>query len=53
MAGLAEGVWGSLDDLVGLWSADASFVPEADASLADLAHGSWLRSLDRARGWVD
>ncbi len=30
MAGLAEGVWGSLDDLSGLWSAEASFAPGDD-----------------------
>jgi len=53
MAGLAEGVWGSLDDLAALWSAEASFTPEADQDLVAAAHQSWLRSLDRARGWAD
>jgi len=53
MAGLAEGVWGSLDDLVALWSADASFTPEADEAVAAVAHQAWRRSVDRSRGWVD
>jgi glycerol kinase len=53
MAGLAEGVWGSLDDLVGLWSAEATFTPEADEAAVGAAHRSWLRSVDRSRGWTD
>jgi glycerol kinase len=52
MAGLAEGVWGTLDDLVALWSADASFTPEADEVLVAAAHRSWLRAVDRSRDWA-
>ena len=52
MAGLAEGVWGSLDDLAALWSAEAAFAPGADPVLADLAHAAWTRSVDRSRGWA-
>jgi glycerol kinase len=53
MAGLAEGVWGSLDDLTSLWAEDASFRPGADRAAADLAHASWARSVERSRGWVE
>ena len=52
MAGLAEGVWGSLDDLTALWSAEASFSPEADPATTEAAHRSWLRSVARSRGWA-
>ena len=52
MAGLAEGVWGSLDDLSALWSAEAAFTPELDPALAELAHAAWTRSVERARGWA-
>ncbi len=52
MAGLAEGVWGTLDDLTGLWSAEASFTPEADEALVAAAHQAWMRSVGRSRGWV-
>jgi len=52
LAGLAEGVWGTLDDLTALWSVEASFVPEADETLAAAAHGSWQRAVDRSSGWV-
>ena len=52
MAGLAEGVWGSLDDLTALWTAEASFAPLADESEAEAAHLVWMRALSRSRGWA-
>jgi glycerol kinase len=52
MAGLAEGVWGSLDDLAERWSAEASFIPQADPAAAEAAHQTWTRSVDRSRDWV-
>jgi glycerol kinase len=52
MAGLAEGVWGSLDDLTALWTAEATFTPAADPALADLAHAAWTRTVERSRGWA-
>jgi len=52
MAGLAEGVWGTLDDLGALWAAEASFTPEADEAVVDAAHQAWARAVDRSRGWV-
>lgn len=52
MAGLAEGVWGTLDDLAALWAPDASFTPAGDDAAVDAAHQAWVRSVDRARDWV-
>lgn len=52
MAGLAEGVWGSLGDLTELWTAEASFAPEVDVAPADAAHEVWRRSVERSRHWV-
>jgi glycerol kinase len=52
MAGLAEGVWGSLDDLAALWSAEASFTPQQDPAVVAAAHQAWTRSVERSRGWV-
>jgi len=52
LAGLAEGVWGSLDELAGLWRPEAVFTPSADRVLADLAHAGWLRAVERSRGWA-
>jgi glycerol kinase len=53
LAGLAEGVWGSLDEVAALWQLDAEFTPELDAAFADLVHGEWRRAVDRSRHWAD
>ena len=37
LAGLAEGVWSSLDELAGLWEAEAVFEPQLPAELTDAA----------------
>ena len=52
LAGLAEGVWGSLDELAGLWTAERSFAPEAAPEDADRAHQAWCRAVDRSRHWT-
>ncbi len=52
LAGLAEGVWGSLEEVAALWQLDAEFTPELDAALADLVHGEWRRAVDRSRRWA-
>ena len=52
MAGLAEGVWGSLDDLTALWTEEASFAPVADEAVVAAAHQSWMRSVGRSAGWA-
>ncbi|MGO9028143.1 MAG: FGGY family carbohydrate kinase [Acidimicrobiales bacterium] len=53
LAGLAEGVWGTLDDLAVLWTSDVSFDPLATVEEVDASHRAWTRALDRSRGWVD
>ncbi len=52
LAGLAEGVWPSLDAVEAEWSVDAVFLPSTDPTLADLAHATWLRALQRSRDWI-
>jgi glycerol kinase len=52
LAGLAEGVWSSLDEVTDAWHLDARFDPEADPAEADAKHAMWLRAVDRSRGWV-
>ena len=52
LAGLAEGVWGSLDELAGLWSASARFEPELPVELTDALYAVWQRAVERARGWA-
>ena len=51
LAGLAEGVWGSLDDIAANWVLDARFEPAVDRSSGDAAHAGWLRAVERARAW--
>jgi glycerol kinase len=52
MAGLAEGVWLSLDELAGLWEAETVFEPQRPAELADAAYGIWRRTVEKATGWA-
>jgi glycerol kinase len=55
LAGLAEGVWPSLDAIAERWSLDAEFSPSGgdDKVIADLLHTQWLRAVERSRDWVD
>jgi len=48
LAGLAEGVWSSLEEVASLWSADADALP---GSRADGRYQQWRRAVERARGW--
>lgn len=52
LAGLAEGVWGSLAELAGLWRLDVEYVPRLDPAAADLAYEGWLRAVARSRNWA-
>jgi glycerol kinase len=52
LAGLAEGVWGSLDDVAAHWQPDTEKQPAADAALADAAYAAWRRAVDRSRNWA-
>ncbi|NCX31863.1 MAG: glycerol kinase [Actinobacteria bacterium] len=52
LAGLAEGVWGSTDDIASRWALERSFTPSADAATRDAAHAQWLRAVERSRAWV-
>jgi glycerol kinase len=51
LAGLAEGVWNSLDDVAAQWHLDAAFEPDPDRSAADAAYEQWQRAVARAQGW--
>jgi glycerol kinase len=52
LAGLAEGVWGSLEELGRQWELDRAMTPAMPPELAAIGHGAWLRAVDRARGWA-
>lgn len=52
LAGLAEGVWGSLDELGGLWTEERAFAPRVAAADTEPARQAWLRAVDRSRHWA-
>jgi glycerol kinase len=53
LAGLAEGVWASADELATVWQLDRRFEPAADRSDADRRHAQWRRAVERSRGWAE
>ena len=52
LAGIAEGVWASADEVGEQWRLDAQFTPADDRSTADALHGQWLRAVERSRNWA-
>jgi glycerol kinase len=52
LAGLAEGVWPTIDAIAARWEEDAEFSPAPDRTLADLQHADWLRAVERSRSWT-
>jgi glycerol kinase len=52
LAGLAEGVWGSLDEIAAAWQEQAEFRPSEDRTLADAGYQTWLRGVERSRAWA-
>jgi glycerol kinase len=53
LAGLAEGMWGSIDELAGLWTEDRSFHPMGAAEDTVPAREAWLRAVERSRHWAN
>ncbi|BAN02235.1 glycerol kinase GlpK [Ilumatobacter coccineus] len=51
LAGLAEGVWASTDDIGAAWTLDAQFEPTTDRAAGDALHANWLRAVERSRHW--
>ncbi len=54
LAGLAEGVWPSLDSVTSRWELDAEFTPvEGDlAVFTGLQYEQWQRAVERSRHWA-
>ena len=54
LAGLAEGVWPSLEALSTRWELDAAFEPAGHDGrvVADALHRQWLLALERSRNWA-
>lgn len=52
LAGLAEGVWGSLDDITDAWKVDVTVQPDPDRSTADRNYARWTQAVERSMGWA-
>jgi glycerol kinase len=52
LAGLAEGVWSSTEELAKTWRLDKEFEPEVDRTRADAQYTVWQRAVERARDWA-
>lgn len=52
LAGLAGGVWGSLDQIASHWELDVEVSPTGDRAAADAHHARWREAVDRSRGWA-
>lgn len=51
-AGLATGLWSSLDELRANWGVDRVFEPQWREERRDEAYAGWQRAVERSRGWV-
>ena len=51
-AGLAQGVWRSLDEVASHWSAGRTFEPRWSAEERESGYAAWKRAVGRARGWL-
>jgi glycerol kinase len=51
LAGLAEGVWASTEDVRDNWRLEAEFRPAAGAGVADTNYAQWRRAVERAQRW--
>jgi glycerol kinase len=52
LAGIAEGVWASVDEVGEQWGLDAEFTPADDRTIANAVHEQWLRAVERSRNWA-
>ena len=52
LAGLAVGVWESLEAVAGHWELDFEAVPGPAGGSADAAYADWRRAVERSRQWA-
>ena len=52
LAGLAEGVWASTDEVAAHWRSGGEFTPSIPAAVADNRYADWQRAVERSRGWA-
>jgi glycerol kinase len=52
IAGLAEGVWSSPDEVASRWTLERRFEPRLPPAEVDASYARWRRAVDRSRGWA-
>jgi glycerol kinase len=52
LAGVAEGVWATVEDLEAIWTLEARFEARVTTTAADRAYGGWRRAVERSLGWA-
>ncbi|MGH2754809.1 MAG: glycerol kinase GlpK [Actinomycetota bacterium] len=53
LAGLAEGVWSSPDEVGEQWRAEAEFEPRMSRDEADALYNGWLKAVERSKAWAE
>ena len=51
LAGLAEGIWASTEDLAQQWKAERTALPSKEDLLADSEYEKWIEAVQRSRNW--
>jgi glycerol kinase len=51
LAGLAEGVWPSLEEIGSQWRSSGGARPALSRASADARYAQWRRAVQRAGGW--
>ncbi len=52
LAGLAVGVWSSLDDIASKWQLDFEALPDASTDLGDTGYRGWKHAVEKSKGWA-
>ncbi len=52
LAGLATGVWPSLEAIAGHWELAYEAVPSGARDAADASYADWKRAVERSKGWA-
>ena len=53
LAGLAAGVWGSMEELERLRLSQHVFLPRRDEAVCAVDYAQWRRAVERSRSWIE
>ena len=53
LAGLAVGVWNSIDELSDQWQIDRTFEPSSESESRNLLLKNWQKATNRSKNWID